>query len=605
MGFAHGGAAHAAEVRWQGFDRFGRAIPALQTPRTFPYIVSRGVARGSLNLATVGPITSIAPYDYDNGKLSARPETVDELLYESLMSEDPLGRADRLYPLVAEAVRVPDDFSYVVFEIDKNARFSDGVDVTGSEVYMSYLNYKLSTAELRDYLSRTVANVIPATKEIRFELKVTGQEARDAIMTLARMKILKTNTTGNPTMGGIPVRFTGTGPYTVTQLSSGKITLLKNQFYWGSQIPTRKGFFNFRQVDITSFTNQEGAEKALGGSQLNYFVEDRQTAVKELTDRLTQNVSTLSLRTEPRALVKEAKHSFIFNVSRPALRDIRVRKALMLAYDYDLINQIYFLNQLKRPSSLIDGTGNEPAGPPPSAVQTILSRCELPSWKGDAFENYGNALYRQLPDKRTRLLSVMRLLQEAGYSLSDQRLFRTDNDGKKVPLRLKFLAFSANDINRLVFFKNELVSLGIDAEVLTLVTRAQFEETVLSGDYDLVPSDERLVSLDLIPRVDLAMNLFGSKQSGPEHRSSKGLYHISDPCLDGLIEEMSHYTPASTTYYAYAQALARAQQILYLNIFAGDSMVTNFFTDRRFGIPGALSYSGMASFGYWDNQDKE
>ena len=121
--------ANAGETRYFGYDPTGQLMlgPVVNPIHPEP---SPGQAYvGTLTTARLGLIGSVHPYAHSNGIYEERPEIVDDLMYESLLLEDPSLMSERMFPLIASGVRVAEDLSYVTFEIDSRARFNDGLAI--------------------------------------------------------------------------------------------------------------------------------------------------------------------------------------------------------------------------------------------------------------------------------------------------------------------------------------------------------------------------------------------------------------------------------------------------------------------------------------------
>jgi ABC-type transport system substrate-binding protein len=497
--FAH--SSRAADTRYYGFEPTGSYFILKHVSPILPQQTLFQEIRGTLTASKLGSINSVQPYAYDKGVFQRRPQFIDDLMYESLLLDDPSQMTDRMYPLIASSIRIANDLSYVVFEIDPSARFNDGVSVLGSHVYHSYMIYKESHPDAAKYLAAVVGDIKVGEKSIEFGLTVRGQQAREAIMRLARIKIVKPNTTGNQSMGGIAVRYTGSGPYTLTRLSAYRSGMIRNQFYWADYTPMRKGFFNFREIGEVAYATPDLAASALVGGQVNFHHEKRQWTIRDISDRLYKALSTISLVIDSNRVPGEPLRSYAFNLDRAQIADYRVRQALLLAYDFSLINQLYHVGELERPLSLLHGSVSAPAGVPSDSVKALIATCALPSHATGSFQDYGNSLFNKLSDKRTRLLEVSRLIREAGYTLINGKFTRRDSTGKEVPMALKIVAADANDQTRMILFANELSKLGIDATLVSPADQTEFEKVIASNDYDIAPADERLLSRDLEPTL--------------------------------------------------------------------------------------------------------
>ena len=554
---------------------------------------------GRLITAMIGPIESVHPYDFENGRLNNRPALVDDLLYEALMLEDPVGGTERMYPLVARALRVPEDMSYVVFELNPAARFSDGAPVTGADVAFSFEVLRASHPITRASLDEVVQSLDTRPGEIRFNLKTRGQRARDAVMILARIKIVRPNSAYAPSVGGIPVRYTGTGPYRITALGHPQVTLVRMaaELYWGSTLGTRRGFFNFQAIDIMSFPSEVAARQALMDGKTNFLVEAQSNPALNLAADLTRaKARTLLLLQEPNDRADEGHMSYAFNLDR--VKDLKVRQAILLAYDFEGINRDFFASQLRRAKSVLDGSPLEPAGPPSPSVQVWLARCTPFAERDQAFETYGNAMYARFPDRAARMAQARHLLDQAGYGLVNGVRVKIQN-GQSQFLKLKILGADNAELPALLTFREALAELGVSLDVEIAPHLEAFNQSVASNDYDLATAIETFLSKDRWPRAGLARYLFDSSLARTQSLSTANPYRLRKACADEFIQTIAGAHPFSQFYRDASEALARLQQALTLNIYTGEPRSRYIFLDRRILVPPGLSAERAHLYGYW------
>lgn len=562
----------ATEHRLLAIQRFGVPVSWSEKQEKFPQVFSSLAVQGNLVMARVQSIESIHPYDFDDGRPRSRPALIDDLVYESLLLPDPVGDSEKMYPLIARAVRVAADLSYVVFELDPRARFQDGTAVKGQDVVYSVGEYKKSHLSYRARFDAAVKAIQPADQEVRFDLNTKGQASRDAIMMLARIKIVKPNTTGAPRIGGLPVNYTATGPYVINQLGRSRINLIKSMYYWADRTPVRTGFFNFRSIELLAVADVTAARLVVLNGQANYYLETQPAAAGAFKTMLEKKKSPLELSEEKAPLATRPVNSLFLNWKRPVLADARIRRALLLAFDFDSANRIYAGNELTRPASLLSGSEIEPKGKPNPEVEKLLAQCELPP---DDIEDHGYALYASNGDKRLRLEQAALLLSQAGIT-----------PGAKLPLTA--VAADPNDIRLLQLLRSDLARLGVDLNVTKMNDNAALAQMMATGEYDIAPISEGFLSPEGWPRADLLNPQIAAHD-----------------CISKLAHKMREETPDSEGYRDAADALSRAHQMLALSIFTGQLEKNHYFMDARIQVPSGLSRERIYMYGYWLDQAEE
>jgi len=150
---------------------------------------------------------------------------------------------------------------------------------------------------------------------------------------------------------------------------------------------------------------------------------------------------------------------FVMNTSRPALSDIRVRKALRYAYDPEKVNQ-----------TLYGGDYVTVKGP--------LTRYSRFYWKG------ADGVYRYDPAR------ARSLLEEAGWKVNPQTGVR-EKDGK--PLALTIVMLHHKEIGE--YLAAQFRDIGVDLKVVVVPGPVQLQRAQ-SGDFDLMYERQRTFEPD-------------------------------------------------------------------------------------------------------------
>ena len=87
---------------------------------------------GELRLSTTGSFDNLNPYI-----IKGEPAPGIGYVYESLLTS-PMDDVEGEYGLIAESIEVPDDLSFVVFNLNPAARWHDGTPITAEDVVWSF-----------------------------------------------------------------------------------------------------------------------------------------------------------------------------------------------------------------------------------------------------------------------------------------------------------------------------------------------------------------------------------------------------------------------------------------------------------------------------------
>lgn len=459
--------------------------PALPADyRHFPYVNPDAPKGGEVTYGVVGTFDSLNPFILKSMRTTARglwdPE-FGHLVYESLMQrsdDEPFS----LYGLLAETVEWDDDRTFIQFNIDPKARWSDGVPVTADDVIFSF---KLLDEKGRPPYNTRLDKVAKMEKigdmSVRFTFKKGA--GRELPMIIAMSPILPKHAVDTDTFGQstleIPI---GSGPYRIKSVEPGeRIVYERNPDYWAKDLPVKRGFDNYDRITVEYFLSQSSQFEAFKKGVFDVYPEGNPT-------KWERSFNFPAVREG--AVVKETFKSelpsgmlgFVFNTRRPIFADRKVRHALALAFDFEWANRNLFDSAYKRTQDYWQGSDlscfGVPAGPKekellkpfPEAVQPDVmdGTYKLPVTDGSGRD-------------RKVLRHALDLLNEAGYSIRDGRLV----DGKGRQLAFEVMTQNAGQEKLALAYQRTLAALGIAMSVRT-VDDAQYQLRTQTFDYDMI-----------------------------------------------------------------------------------------------------------------------
>ena len=475
-----------------------------------------------------------------------------ELIFDSLMTRA-LDEPDAVYGLVAQSADVADDKMSVTFALRPEAKFADGSPVTAHDCVFSFdilkekgdPSYRIS---LRDVVK---AEALDAG-HVRYTFQ--GKLTRDLPLMVAQLPVLsKAYYATRPfeeTTLDYPL---GSGPYKIKAHKAGTfVTYERCADYWAKDLAVNRGRFNFQEVRYDYFRDRTlELENLFSG---NFDFREEFTS-KNWANGYNKPVVTSGkiLRQTLADELPSGAQGFFINTRLPKFSDVRVRKALGLAFDFEWSNRNLFFGLYTRTASYFDNSDMKAVGPPSVAELALLEpyRAKLPE------EVFGEPQLPPVTDgsgnDRDNLRKAAQLLTEAGWSLKQEikddggcgmlcSLMRSLGLGSKPvqnvlrnakgdKLSIEFLIYE-DGFERVIgpYIKN-LEQIGVEATIRR-VDPAQYERRVKAFDFDLTI---QRYSLRLTPGVELK-NYWGTESAKMD--GSLNLAGISDPVVDALAEKI-------------------------------------------------------------------
>ena len=149
----------------------------------FDYVNPDAPKGGELKRAAIGSFDSFNPFI-----VKGQPAAGTTLLFETLLapSED---EADASYGLLAQSIELPDDHSWVAYNLRPEARFQDGTPVTAADVVFSFnmLTTKGDPQYALYYADVAKAEAVGPLK-VKFTFKTTAN--RELPVILGQLNVL-------------------------------------------------------------------------------------------------------------------------------------------------------------------------------------------------------------------------------------------------------------------------------------------------------------------------------------------------------------------------------------------------------------------------------
>ena len=510
-----------------------------------------------------------------------------EQIYNSLLlrsADEPLSQ----YGELAEEIYMPEDRSWVAFKIHENARWHDGKKISVDDVIWTFNTFLKDGLPFFRFYYGNVQEVIKAGDDIvRFNFK--PGENRELPHIIGQLIVLPkhywekrdfTKTTLEPPLGS--------GPYRVKVFEAGRsLTLERVEDYWGKNIPVHKGKFNFDEIRIDYYRDADIALEAFKSGEYDYRRE--QTAKHWATGYDLPAVDNGLIVKRTFSHNRNAgMQGFIYNSRREIFSDVRVRRALAYAFDFEWSNQNLFYGQYTRTRSYFDNSELAATGLPGPEELTFLNplKALLPAEVfTTAYQSPKGGGPRSM---RGNLRTAGKLLEEAGWVIRDGK--RMHEKSGKV-LTFEMMLDSPNFERVALPFGRNLEKLGIDLSVRT-VDSSQYRQRLDTYDFDMTISRFRQ---SLSPGNE-QRSFWGSEAA--THDGGRNLMGIQDSAVDTLIEHVIE-AQSRSELVAATRALDRALQW-------GHWVIPNWHTtyDRvafwnKFGQPEITPSRGFQLLYWW------
>ena len=490
----------------------------------FDYVNPEAPKGGKISLVGTAAIDT---FDSFNGYiLKGDPVQGYELMFDSLMApaNDEPGS---LYGLVAKRADLAEDRKSVTFALRPEAKFADQSPLTAEDVcdtfrLLSTQGHERIKIAIRDVEACTVID--PQT--VRYSFK--GERTRDLPLTVATLPIFSkayyakvdfSKSTLEPPLGS--------GPYKVASFKPGEyVAYGLREDYWAKDLPVNKGRYNFSEVRFEYFRERTAGFEALKSGVLDlreeYTSRDWATAY-DFPAVKDGRVKMVELPDD----TPSGAQGWFFNLRREQFKDIRVREAINLAFDFEWANRNLFFGLYERTASFFENAPLKAEGKPSPEELALLE----PFRDSLRPEVFGEAILPPVSDgsgqDRKLLRRASALLDAAGWT--QEGTLRRNAKGET--LNVEFLIESPIFERVLGPYVKNLKLLGINATIRT-VDDAQYQKRLESYDYDVIGSR---FSSGLTPGDELRV-FFGS-----ESATRPGTYNLSgvaSPAIDALLDKV-------------------------------------------------------------------
>ena len=500
--------------------------------RHFDYVNPDAPKGGTLVLANPNRLTSFDKFNPFT--LRGNPAPGLGMLFESLTtgSSDEVASA---YGLLADDIRIAPDRMSVTFHINPRAHFSNGDPVMAEDVKYSFDTLKSPQAapQFAVFYGDITRAVVVDSATIRFEFRQPNRELpliAGGIPVFSRKWGLKADGTRVPFNQLAFQQPIGSGPYLIDHYDGGHtITYRRDPSYWGATLPVRVGTNNFDRIVYKLYADSTARLEAFKAGEYDALVEyvSRNWVRRDVGKRFDDGEL---VKREFRQHNGAGMQGFVMNLRRPLFRDVRVRRALDLAFDFEWLNRQLFFGAYTRLDSYFADSPQQATGLPSPGELAILDplRAQLdPAVFGPMTVQPNTDPPGSL---RANLLKARALLAEAGWHYRDGAL----RNGKGEPFRFEILDDSGQSVATEAIagaYIRNLRKLGIEA------TYRAVDYALIQKRYDAFDFDMTMLRY---PEVQVAgteeVSRFGSKSA--DEQGSDNLMGLKSPAVDAILQKL-------------------------------------------------------------------
>jgi peptide/nickel transport system substrate-binding protein len=459
--------------------------PALPADfKHFPYVNPDVKKGGRISYGVVGTFDNLNPFILKSMRTTARgmwdPE-FGNLVYESLMqrsSDEPF----TLYGLLAQTVEWDDNRSFIQFNLNPKAQWSDGQPVTPEDVIFTF---QLLRDKGRPNLASPLKGVSKMEKVGEHGVLIHFNETanRETPLIISMLPILPKHAIDldnfDRTTLSIPI---GSGPYRVKSVDPGqRIVFERNPDYWGKDIPAKVGVDNYDQIVVNYFLQDTTVFESFKKGDIDIYQDGSPAHWQQAYDFPAVSSGAVVKETF-RPKLPSGMLGFVFNTRRPIFADKNVRKGLALAFDFEWFNRSLASSAYTRTESYWQNSDLSSFGVPADANELSM----LGPIKNHIDADVLDGTYK-LPVSdgsgrdRKILRKAVNFLKQGGYTIKGERM--VDSAGRQ--LSFEIMTQNADQERVAIAYRRSLALLGIAVTIRT-VDDSQYQLRTGSYDYDMI-----------------------------------------------------------------------------------------------------------------------
>ncbi|MDO5059270.1 MAG: extracellular solute-binding protein [Neisseria sp.] len=538
--------------------------------RHFAYADPNAPKGGTFTLPAAGGFDTLNPFTLKGDHEIGTALTMDTLAEQSW--DEPFA----MYGLLAQDMALAADGLSVVFTLNPAARFANGDAVTAQDVVYSFDTLTKDEAAqpaYRFYWADVARAETLDTRRVRFVFKQKNAELH---LILGQLPVFSHKSFPKGLAAAADKLPIGSGPYRLVRADNSRLSeYRRREDYWAKNLPVRRGMFNFDTVRFRYYKDEAVRVEGIKAGSYDFMQE---------------NIARLWARAYPeqvlakRGLVKRewpqqstaGMQGFVMNQRRALFKDIRVRQALQLSFDFESLNNRLFYSLYRRSDSFFTNSTLAAQGRPSEKELAVLNPLKKLLPEAVFVQN------APVPPKtdalhgiRPNLIKARELLLAAGFRYRNGVL--TDKQGK--PVKIEMLAASKSTERVSAKWQRDLAKIGIEMNI-RLADSAVYQKRMKDFDFDMTML---VYGNSESPGSEQADYFSCAAANTPGSRNWAGVCH---PAVERLLPRFKQFNNRAELETA-ARALDRVLRHQYI-------VVPNWYADRyrviyrkTLGVPAA------------------
>ncbi len=536
----------------------------------FEYLNPDAPKGGELYLANPGAASSFDKFNPFSMK-GVAAAGVSNLMFESLA----ISSADEvatMYGLLAEDMTLAPDRMAMTFRINPKARFNNGDPVLAADVKHSFDTLMAKGAPQFKMIFADVKQCVTVDDlTVRFDFKTNNRELP---LIVGGMPVFSRKwAQGTPFDKIQLVPPVASGPYLIEKFDLGRsIAYKRNPSYWGSDIPARRGAFNFERIVYRFYKDDVARLEAFMAGEFDVVVEYRAKNWARMYKGPKFDKGEI-IKTTLKHSNGAGMQAFVMNLRRPQFQDARVRRALGLALDFEWMNRQLFYSQYTRIDSFFSNSELAARGTPSEAELKLLEPLR---------DQLDPAVFGPVPvpprtdapsSLRENLLQARELLKQAGWVYRDGAL----RNAKGEVFSFEILDDQSALSRIIAVYVRNLEKLGIRVSQRT-ADFALVQKRMEEFDFDM--TSQRFP--DVTSPGNEMFDMLGSKAA--DEKGSSNYWGLKDPAVDKLVTALVR-AQSRAELVAASRALDRVLLHKHIVVPHWYSAMHRVAWRNRFGMP--------------------
>lgn len=490
----------------------------------FSWVNPNAPKGGTLRMGARGTFDTLNPFNVRGNKAAGLT-----LVYARLMTPSP-DEPSVEYGLIAEWASHPDDYSSVTFGLRPGAKFQDGTPITPEDVI-----YSMEAMKKSDFYGQYYKNVVRGEKtgdnEVTFVFDTKGN--RELPYITGELAIIPKlfwegkSATGEPrdftkTTLEIPV---GSGPYRIKEQTPGRTIVYERVAdWWGKDLPVSLGQWNFDTIRFEYFRDAAAPFEAFKIHDLDIFQESSAKQWATAYDLDAIKTGAMVKADLPNGNPPQMQ-AFALNLRRPQFMDERVRRAFILAFNFEWANKNLFYDQYARVHNFFGENDLKSSGLPQGRELEILETVRDGIPPQVFTTEYKLPVNNTDADFRQHQAEAVQLLAAAGWTQKGGKVV----NAKGETLKAEFLSYDPQFDRIIQPYADVLRNLGMDISI-RVVDTSQYQRRIDDFDYDIVVDT---LAQSVSPGNE-QRQYWGS--ASVNMKGSQNSTGISSPAIDKLID---------------------------------------------------------------------